>query len=63
LSVVKRLNAAIVQAVQTPEVRERLKTFGAEPVGSSPAELATYLKSELSRWTTLARSVKFEVSN
>jgi tripartite-type tricarboxylate transporter receptor subunit TctC len=62
-NVVKRMNAAIVNAMQVPELRERLKTVGAEPVGSSPAQLAAYLKSELNRWTTLAKTVKFEVSN
>lgn len=61
--VIARLNAAIVDAVQNPEVRERMKTAGAEPVGSTPAHLATYLKSEITRWATLAKTVKFEVSN
>ena len=62
-SAVNRFNAAIVQSLQLPEVRERLKTVGAEPVGSNPAQLAAYLKSEITRWKTLARTVKFEVSN
>ena len=62
-SVVNRMNAAIVDALQVAELRERLRTLGAEPVGSSPAQLATYLKSELGRWTTLAKTVKFEMSN
>lgn len=60
---VNRLNGAIVDAVRTPELRERLKTLGAEPVGSTPAQLGSYLKAELTRWTTLAKTVKFEVSN
>ncbi len=62
-SIVSQFNAAIVKALQLPEVRERLMTAGAEPVGSSPAQLAAYLKSELARWTTLAQTVKFEMSN
>ena len=61
--VINRLNAAIVDAMKSPELRERLKTLGAEPVGSSPAQLATFLQTELTRWTTLAKTVKFEVSN
>lgn len=62
-SIVSRFNAAIVNALELSEVRERLRTAGAEPVGSSPAQLAAYLKSELSRWMKLAHSVKFEMSN
>jgi tripartite-type tricarboxylate transporter receptor subunit TctC len=62
-TIVYRLNAAIVEAVQIPEVRERMKTVGAEPVGGTPAQMGAYLKSEIMRWTTLAKTVKFEVSN
>jgi tripartite-type tricarboxylate transporter receptor subunit TctC len=62
-SIVSRFNAAIVKALELSDVRERLRTAGAEPVGSSPAQLAAYLKSELSRWMKLAQSVKFEMSN
>ena len=60
---ISRMNRAIREAVLTPEVRERMKVLGAEPVGSSPAQMAFHLKSELTRWTTLVKTVKFEVSN
>ena len=63
LPAISRMNRAIREAVVTPEVRERMKVLGAEPVGSSPAQMALHLKSELTRWTTLAKTVKFEVSN
>ena len=62
-AIVNRFNAAIQSALQVPEVRERLKTVGAEPVGGTPAQLAGHLKTELARWTTLAKTVKIEVSN
>ncbi len=61
--VLARLNAAILEALRTPGMGERLKTLGAEPVGSSPAQMGTYLTSEIARWTNLAKTVKFEVSN
>ncbi len=61
--VVNRMNAAIVDALKAPELRERLKTLGAEPVGGSPAQMGVHLKAEIARWTTLAKTVKFEVSN
>ena len=60
---INRINSAISAAVQTPEVRERMKVLGAEPVASTPAQMGAHLKSELTRWTTLAKTVKFEVSN
>ena len=62
-SVVIRVNTAIADALRTPELRERMKTLGAEPMGSTPAQMGAHLKAELSRWTTLAKTVKFEMSN
>ena len=52
-----------VEALRAPGLGERLKTLGAEPVGSGPAQMGTYLTSEIARWTNLAKTVKFEVSN
>ena len=33
-----------------PDMREKLSAAGAEPVGSSPAELAAFMKSESDKW-------------
>ena len=33
-----------------PDMREKLSAAGAEPVGTSPAELAAFLKSESDKW-------------
>jgi hypothetical protein len=38
-----------------PEIQERLFAVGAEAVGSSPAEHATFLKNETQRWEKLLR--------
>ena len=61
--VVARLNAAILEALRAPGMSERLKMLGAEQVGSTPAQMGTYLTSEIARWTNLAKTVRFEVSN
>jgi tripartite-type tricarboxylate transporter receptor subunit TctC len=61
-AIVDKLNAAAVKAVQSPDVTERLTKMGVEVVGSTPAAMASYLASELNRWTTLAKQVKFEVA-
>jgi tripartite-type tricarboxylate transporter receptor subunit TctC len=62
-SVVNRMHAAIAEAVRLPEVRERMKVVGAEPAGSTPVQMSAHLKTELTRWQTLAKTVKFEVAN
>ena len=53
--IVSRLNAEIVKAVENADLRERLTQLGATPVGSSPQELAAYVRAELDRW---GRAVK-----
>ena len=53
--VLQRLNAAMLAAVTDPRVRERLIQFGAEPVGSSPAEFLAFINKELTKWGDLVR--------
>jgi tripartite-type tricarboxylate transporter receptor subunit TctC len=45
-----RLSRAVAAAVKTPALRERLLGLGYEPVGSTPAELATAQANDLKRW-------------
>jgi tripartite-type tricarboxylate transporter receptor subunit TctC len=46
---------ATVAALAVPEFRDQLREQGAEVVGSSPAELATYIAAEIPKWAALAR--------
>jgi tripartite-type tricarboxylate transporter receptor subunit TctC len=51
--VVKKLNDAIVQAIKTPSVRERLITLGADVVSedrATPAYLGQLVKDEIEKW-------------
>lgn len=59
----KRLHAATVKALKSPEAAKRFAAMGAEMAGSTPAQLAAHLKSEMDRWVKLAREVKFEVAD
>lgn len=45
-----RLERAVVQAVRTPALQERLRQLGYEPVGSTSAELAAAQRADLARW-------------
>jgi tripartite-type tricarboxylate transporter receptor subunit TctC len=52
---VARLHDATVAALALPDARERLREQGAEPVGDSSTELATYVAAEIPKWAALAR--------
>ena len=52
-AVVKKLNGAIVAAMHTPAVRERLQSVGAQVVSddrATPEYLAGFVKSEIAKW-------------
>jgi tripartite-type tricarboxylate transporter receptor subunit TctC len=55
-NVIERLNTEFVRALRTPEVSARLSADGAVPVGSSAAEFAAYLRSELVKWGKVVRA-------
>lgn len=54
--VVDKLNAEITKAIKHPDVAKRFAQLGAEPVGSSPEELAKYLGTEIPRWSEIIRT-------
>jgi tripartite-type tricarboxylate transporter receptor subunit TctC len=54
--VVNKLNGALVKALQDPANRKMLLDRGAEPVGNTPAEHATFIKSEIEKWRHVAQS-------
>lgn len=54
--VVERLNEEINTIINTPEMRERFATEGAEPTsGVTPAQFGAYVRKELDKWRTVAQ--------
>jgi tripartite-type tricarboxylate transporter receptor subunit TctC len=60
--IIKKIHAAAVKALAMPEVRDRLKQSGAEPVGNTPAEHAAEIKTELEKMKNLVnkQGIKLE---
>ncbi len=56
-TVVQRLHQEIVRTLAHPEVKERMAAAGAQIVGGSPAEMASFLKQESARWAPLIKAV------
>ena len=54
-SVIAKLNDEYLRALHSPEVRERLESFGFEVVGNTPEEFASRMRSESQR---LARVIR-----
>jgi tripartite-type tricarboxylate transporter receptor subunit TctC len=60
--IIKKLNAAAVKVLNMPEVKDRLKQQGAEPVGNTPAEHAAEIKAELDKMKNVVtkQGIKFD---
>ncbi|MBL0142131.1 MAG: tripartite tricarboxylate transporter substrate binding protein [Betaproteobacteria bacterium] len=55
--IVKRLNEAFMTAQATPAIREKLIAAGLSPVGGTPQEFGRYIKSEIAKWSKVARDI------
>ncbi len=53
--VVNKLNKVLNGLMKDPDTLKKLESIGAEPIGSTPQELATHLDKELTRWGKLIK--------
>lgn len=53
--IVAKINADIVKALGVPEIKERLSSQGAEPVGNTPEQFAAYIGTELVKWAKVVK--------
>jgi tripartite-type tricarboxylate transporter receptor subunit TctC len=51
--VVDRLHAEFIQALAATDVREKMLNLGAEPVGNTPRQFASYVRSEAAKYAKL----------
>ncbi len=53
--VIAKFNAGMVGALNTSDLRERLRNAGTTPAPSSPQEFGDYLRQEIARWGKVIR--------
>jgi tripartite-type tricarboxylate transporter receptor subunit TctC len=59
-AIIGRLQQEIVRVLQSSDAKERLASIGAEPVGGTPAQLATTIKEEVARMGKVIREAGIE---
>jgi tripartite-type tricarboxylate transporter receptor subunit TctC len=52
---IAKFNAAMVVALNDPELRQKLRDIGTTPAPSSPEEFGNYLRGEITRWGAVIR--------
>ena len=56
--IITRLNGELAKILRLPDVRERLASQGAEPVGNTPEEYAASIKIDLARWAKVVAAAR-----
>jgi tripartite-type tricarboxylate transporter receptor subunit TctC len=52
--VIATLNAALVKILNDPDIVERIRALGAEPIPMTPVEFAAFIKIEIDKWLKVA---------
>jgi len=60
-AIVQTLQREVAKALKAPDVAEKLKEFGLDPVGNTPEEHAAQLRADLERWGKVAKAAKIKV--
>jgi len=55
-AVIEQLSHSANAAIQSAEVRAAFATQGIDPLGSTPEEFATYVKSEIDKWAKIVEA-------
>ena len=59
--VAAKLRQATVETINSPLIRERLQNEGAEPIGNKPEEFAAIIKSEIAKWSKVAKAANIKI--
>ena len=59
---VETLRKATVDALASPQVKDRLDKDGARAVGSTPEEFAAFIRAEHARWKTIAAAANIQIN-
>jgi tripartite-type tricarboxylate transporter receptor subunit TctC len=59
--IVASLQREVAIALREPQTREKLLALGAEPVGSTPTEFATFVRNEYDKWGKVVKSANIRM--
>lgn len=59
-SIVDKINADVLKVVRAPELVEKLKAEGSDPVGSSVDAYAKFLRDEIAKWNKVIRAANIK---
>jgi tripartite-type tricarboxylate transporter receptor subunit TctC len=60
--IITRLNAETVKVLRMPDVGDRLRALGAEPIGDTPAQFGAFMKAETAKWAKVIQQAKIQAN-
>jgi tripartite-type tricarboxylate transporter receptor subunit TctC len=57
-AIVEKVSAEVHAIVNSPEVAGKMRSFGSEPVGGTPAQTEAFIKEERPRWEAAVKAAK-----
>ena len=61
--IVKQLNESLATVLRAPDLRDKLAVEAIEPMVMSPEQFAAFIKTDIVRWTKLAKERKIELDS
>jgi tripartite-type tricarboxylate transporter receptor subunit TctC len=62
-AIVAKLNAAIVDILKMPDIRERLKALNTTPESMTPAQAGAFIKADMQRWSGVIKAANIAPAN
>jgi tripartite-type tricarboxylate transporter receptor subunit TctC len=59
--IVMKLHDAVVKTLNTPAVREKLTSFGADPLTMTPDEFSRFLRSDIEKWDKVVKAAGVKI--
>jgi tripartite-type tricarboxylate transporter receptor subunit TctC len=59
--IVAKLQREVARIIHSPEIKTKLSTQGADPIGNSPEEMGRWLAAEKDRWAKLIKATGFKL--
>lgn len=60
-SVIEKIHSGIVEHLKEPSVAKSMLAAGADPQGGLPEEVASYLRSEIAKWTKVIKEANLAI--
>jgi tripartite-type tricarboxylate transporter receptor subunit TctC len=60
-AVVARLHAEMAKIMRLDDIKAKFADLGADAIGSTPAELATFLRAEMAKWAEVVKAANIKI--